>query len=229
MRYKSLAHHLYQNHRTWTFRFRWPKDVRNYVEEQYEFHRSLKTIHLNEAIKKRDILLAYCKKSVRALRSGDSREFKILREIIRFQDIGSDEDILITQEKLDNHNDLQRLIDNSWTDIIKKAEDQFNPKQKAKNLHALKQLEVWTKQALSYGHDVPFDIHLEEWLLIRRDQVTPKTLEDGRLSITKFKKDFPTIEMVKRKFVREWFDNQITVYSPDRLKKFKQNWSQINK
>ena len=29
--------------------------------------------------------------------------------------------------------------------------------------------------------------------------------------------------MVKRRHVREWFDNQITVYSPDRLKKFKQH------
>ena len=59
---KSLTHHLYQNYRTWTFRFRWPEDVRNEVEGQHELHKSLKTVHLHEAMNKRDVLLAFCKK-----------------------------------------------------------------------------------------------------------------------------------------------------------------------
>ena len=77
---KSLTHHLYQNHRTWTFRFRWPEDVRNDVEEQHELHKSLKTIHLHEAMNKRDVLLAFCKKLVRIIRAGDRLEFENLRE-----------------------------------------------------------------------------------------------------------------------------------------------------
>jgi integrase len=125
--------------------------------------------------------------------------------------------------KLDNFKTFQQLIDEGWAKIIKQAEGKFNPKEKAGHINALKQLEVLTKNALVYGNTAPFDIHLQEWLVIRRDQVTPKTLEDGRLSIVKFKEDFPTVKMVKRRHVREWFDNQITVYSPDRLKKFKQH------
>ena len=229
---KSLTHHLYQNHRTWTFRFRWPEDVRNDVEEQHELHKSLKTIHLHEAMNKRDVLLAFCKKLVRTIRTGDRQEFENLRERLRSQELFSKDDILITPDKnqeyfddtkLDNFKVFQRLIDESWADIFKNAEDQFKPKEKVGHLKALKQLEVLTKNALVYGNTAPFDIHLQEWLVIRRDQVTPKTLEDGRLSVAKFKEYFPTLETVKRRHVREWFDNQVSVYSPDRLKKFKQH------
>jgi len=229
---KSLTHHLYQNHRTWTFRFRWPEDIRGDVDEKYELHRSLKTIHIDEAMNKRDLLLSFCKKLVITIRSGDRRESEKLRKNLRSQELFSKDKMLITpnenQEyfddtKLDKFKTFQQIVDEGWADIIKKAEDKFNPKEKAGHLNALKQLEVLTKNALSYGNTAPFDIHLQEWLVIRRDQVTPKTLEDGRLSVVKFKEDFPTIKMVKRRHVREWFDNQITVYSPDRLKKFKQH------
>ena len=96
---KSLTHHLYQNHQTWTFRFRWPEDVRNEVGEQHELHKSLKTVHLHEAVNKRDVLLAFCKKLVRTIRSGDRREFEKLREKLRSQELFSKDDILITPDK----------------------------------------------------------------------------------------------------------------------------------
>lgn len=67
----SAHHHLYLNHQTWMFRFRWPKDVIKGVEGQTEFHKSLKTSVLQEAISERDVLLAHCKKIVKKLRAGN--------------------------------------------------------------------------------------------------------------------------------------------------------------
>ena len=96
---KSLTHHLYQNHRTWTFRFRWPEDIRGDVEQKYELHRSLKTIHIDKAMNKRDLLLSFCKKLVITIRSGDRREAAKLREKLRSQELFSKNDLLITPDK----------------------------------------------------------------------------------------------------------------------------------
>ena len=95
---KSLTHHLYQNHRTWTFRFRWPEDIRDDVEEKFELHRSLKTTHLDEAMGKRDLLLSFCKKLVLTKRSGDRQGVEKLREKLRSQELFSKADVLITPE-----------------------------------------------------------------------------------------------------------------------------------
>ena len=201
---KSFTHHLYQNHRTWTFRFRWPEDIRDEVGGKYELHRSLNTTHIDEAMNKRDLLLSFCKKLVITIRSGNRRESEKLSLKLRSQELFSKDKMLITPNKnqeyfddtkLDQFRTFQQLVDEGWADIIKQAEKKFNLKEKAGHLNALKQLEELTKNALSYGNTAPFDIHLQEWLITRRDQVTPKTLEDGRLSIVKFKEDFPTVKM----------------------------------
>ena len=145
---KSLTHHLYQNHRTWTFRFRWPEDIRDDVEEKFELHRSLKTTHLDEAMGKRDLLLSFCKKLVLTKRSGDRQGVEKLREKLRSQELFSKADVLITPEikkgdfdntKLDDFKTFQQLIDEGWAGIIKKAEDEFNPKEKAGHVNTLKQ------------------------------------------------------------------------------------------
>ena len=147
----SLTHHLYQNHRTWTFRFRWPEDIRDDVEQKYELHRSLKTIHIDEAMNKRDLLLSFCKKLVITIRSGDRREFEKLREKLRSQELFSKNQMLITPDKkqeyfddtkLDKFKTFQQIVDEGWANIIKQAEGKINPKEKAGHLNALKQLEV---------------------------------------------------------------------------------------
>ena len=77
---KTSPHpHLYRKYQTWMFRFKWPKDVIEGVNGQKEFHKSLQTSVLQEAMDKRDILYVHCKKLVKKIRTenkGDKRMTK---------------------------------------------------------------------------------------------------------------------------------------------------------
>ena len=75
------------------FRFRWPKDVIKGVEGQTEFHKSLKTSVLQEAISERDVLLAHCKKLVKKLRAGIEQELEEEKERFKRLWLTPDEDI----------------------------------------------------------------------------------------------------------------------------------------
>ena len=75
----SSNHHLYLNHHTWNFRFRWPEDVRNGIDGKHEFHKSLQTSVLQEALHGRDTLLVNCKNMVQTIRAGNTQEIEKLR------------------------------------------------------------------------------------------------------------------------------------------------------
>ena len=68
----------------WTFRFRWPDDIRSSIDNHYEIHKSLDTHHLGIALERRNYLLAICKRFVGAVRAGDKGEVNKLRKELEF-------------------------------------------------------------------------------------------------------------------------------------------------
>ena len=78
------------------------------------------------------------------------------------------------------------------------------------------------------GSTTPFSYYLDQWLAWREKEVIKKTLEDGKLAVVKFEKDFPTLENVNARDVRNWFKKlQHSGYSTHRCKKYKQNLQNI--
>ena len=119
----SAYHHLYLNHQTWMFRFRWPKDVIKGVDGQKEFHKSLKTSVLQEALSERDVLLAHCKKMVRRVREGNEQELEDEKERFKRLWLTPDEDISENADDVDVYRDQlqQEVLETAVEQSIKRG------------------------------------------------------------------------------------------------------------
>ena len=230
----SPSHHLYKYGRSWTFRFRWPEDVRSQLDKKYELHKSLTTDNIREAMEKRNYLLAFCKQFVTTMRGGNKREINRLKKELNslnnnsnFEFLSSASDrvgnYVICKKKVLFDKNFLRLVDEAWTQTIEIIGNPDKPRANFDQIILLKNIKETALDLLSSDISVPFDEFIQEWLDVRKDEVTPKTLQDGRLSVAKFKESFPTLDSVKRKYVRKWFEEQSSSYSPYRLQKYKQH------
>ena len=229
----SFTHHLYKNNQIWTFRFRWPEDIRSSIDDHYEFHRSLNTHHLRVALERRNHLLAFCKRFVGAVRASDKIEVKKLRNELDFLVNFSDNEHLNTVGDLANFSvemigkkidkNLIQLVEDGWINIIQNASNLDFPNTDLDHIKLLEQLKDTTIKSLKSQNVIPFDKFTQQWLESRKEKVTAKTLRDSKLAVVKFKKAFPTLGSVKRSYVKIWFEEQGKVYSFHRLKKFQQH------
>jgi len=229
----STTHHLYKNNLCWTFRFRWPDDIRSSIDNHHEIHKSLDTHHLGIALERRNYLLAICKRFVGAVRAGDKSEVNKLRKEIEIFVRCSDNENLDATGILTNLNvekdgefidtNLIQLVEDGWKKILKDASNIKFTNSTPDQIRLLEHLKDTTIKSLKSQNIIPFDKFMQEWLESRKEKVTAKTLRDSNLAVVKFKQAFPTLHSVKRSDVRIWFEEQSNAYSFHRLKKFQQH------
>ena len=213
------------------FRFRWPKDVIKGVEGQTEFHKSLKTSVLQEAISERDVLLAHCKKIVKKLRAGNEQELEEEKERFKRLWLAPDEDISENADDVIEYRSqlqqevfeaaVEQSIKGGWPAVLKEAGANPDVMEVIRRLNPGNDVNSFMKEVLGDAGSLPFDSYLADWLEARKIDVASKTLDDGRLTIVRFSKDFPTIGTVKRRTVKKWFDNHKSKFSDKRLKTYK--------
>ena len=176
------------------FRFRWPKDVIKGVDGQKEFHKSLKTAVLQEAISERDVLLAHCKKMVKRIREGNEQELDDEKERFKRLWLTPDEDISENADDVDVYRDqlqqevLERAVEQSvkggWSAVLAEAGANPDLEEVLRRLDPDNKVGGLVKETLGEAGSLPFDSYLDDWLEARKNDVTPKTLDDGRLTVS---------------------------------------------
>jgi len=213
------------------FRFRWPKDVIEGVGGQAECIKSLKTSVFQEAISERDVLLAHCKKLVKKVRVGNEQELEDEKEMFKRLWLMRDEDIPENSDDIKEYRSqlqqeiydtgVERSIKGGWPAVLRKAGANPDLEEVIRELDSDNKVDAYVRETLVTADSLPFDSYLDDWLEARKNDVEPKTLDDGRLAVAKFAKDFTTMGKVGRRNVKRWFDNQKSKYSDKRLKTYK--------
>ena len=223
-RTKTKDHHLKLHYNTWVFRFRWPDNVRKYVR-QTEFLKSLQTTNSHTARLERDVLLADCKRVVHVLRSTDAKARQ--QELILFRKRWGernpyDDDVL--QEQI-----FTRAVDlnvDGGMDALIKEQKKHPPANnyddaltRLGNLDSVKDyIQIATNQKDASTATIHY---LNEWVSYRKQDVIPKTVDDGKAVVLNFAKDFPNLDDVNPHDAWRWFDNKRHELSASRRKKIK--------
>ena len=216
---KTSTHkYLKLHHNKWVFRFAWPKDVQKYVRET-EFIRSTGTTNLHEALIKRDVFEAECKKALYYFRSDDEKVRE--QELLDFRKKWSkapvieDEKGFVSKEADDLEEEIfARAVDihveGGMDELLKEhkkdaAAPSYNDA--LSRLGKLKSVNDYIRLASNQKELSTTLVHyLNEWVSWRKNDVIPKTVDDGKSVVLKFAKDFPTLNDVNHHDVGRWFE-----------------------
>ena len=116
---------------------------------------------------------------------------------------------------------VEQSVKGGWSTVRKSAGTNPDINNVLKKLGADKKVDEYMREVKGDENTIAFDFCLDGWIASRQQEVAPKTLDDGKLAVLKFKESFPYVAAVDKKAVRKWFDNLRTSLSQTRLKTYK--------
>lgn len=193
-----MPRHLQKRRRRWYAVLDIPADVRSRFGGARKFVQSLETESLTEAERKVPMLIAGWKADIEEARTGKpsaTRQAVIARAVewqaqiraakARDAKAGFDDEPPGPEDSPSDYDVVSDLLHDELEEL-----DRSDPKA-ARDF-----------AKIAYGKSLPTAHHLEAWLKTLNN--TPKTLDEKRLSVTRFAEAFPQTHLVDRPKVRAW-------------------------